>query len=342
LGGTAVLTESLDLSVVIVSWNVKEYLVKCLSSVNNNVKNLSYEIIVIDNNSSDGTAEMIRQEFPEIKLTINRENVGFARANNQAFAQCNGRYILLINPDTYLIDNSINRLIEFLESHKEVGVVGPRLLNPNKSIQYICFDFPSLFSELLNSLNLDNLVRKKLFKSKLAGLMERGIPFEVDWVSGACLILRSQILNEIGDLDEKYFLFSEEMEWCFRIKARGWKVFLMGNVFVIHYGSRSTKQNIHQMLIQRQKSRHIFFKNYRGHAFQLGIRFIYIFSFMLKILIKIFSIPLAVLLPRDSAFINNIGTKDEISVRLKAYFELLLLYLKPSLSDSDFDHYLYT
>ena len=335
-------TESLDLSVVIVSWNVKEYLMKCLSSVNNNVNNLSYEIIVIDNNSSDGTAEMIRKKFPETKLTINRENFGFARANNQAFAQCRGRYILLINPDTYLIDNSMNRLIEFLESHKEVGVVGPMLLNPDKSIQYICFYFPSLLSELLNSLNLDNVVRRKLLKKRLAKLMEKGMPFEVDWVPGACLILRSQILNEIGGLDEKYFLFSEEMEWCFRIKARGWKVFLIGNVFVIHYGSRSTKQNIHQMLIQRQKSRHIFFKNHRGLVFRLGIRFIYIFSFMVKILIRIASIPLTVLLPRDSALISNVGTKDEISIRLKAYFELLLLYLKPSLSDSDFDRYLYT
>ena len=253
-----------DLSVIIVSWNVCELLRRCLRSVFASTA-LSLEVIVVDNASHDGSAEMVREEFPQARLMVSRENLGFTKANNQALAVSRGRYLLLLNPDTEMVGPALPAMVNFMDGHSDVGALGPQLLNPDRSVQSSRRRFPNLATAFLESTVLQrwfpqNRVLRRYYVRDRADDEEQ----EVDWVVGACLLMRRRALEEVGFLDEDYFMYSEELDWCYRLKKSGWKVVYLPQAQVIHYEGKSSEQVIPARHIHFQRSKVLFFRKHFG------------------------------------------------------------------------------
>jgi GT2 family glycosyltransferase len=211
---------SRDLSVIIVNWNTKELLLNCIESLYRTIKGLSFEIFVVDNGSKDGSVNSVRKAFPEIELIQNQRNLGFARANNEALRKRKGQYALLSNTDVILKDGAIETLAEFMDRNPNVGIAGGQLINGDGSKQNSFDNFPSLATEVLNK-SLLRILFPTRYPSKRVSYSS---PIDVQSVIGACMIVRSQAIREVGLLDEDYFFFMEETDWCYRMKRRGWRV----------------------------------------------------------------------------------------------------------------------
>jgi GT2 family glycosyltransferase len=249
-----------DLSVIIVSWNTKEYLLRCLKSVFQSRRSRSWEVIVVDNGSQDGSAKEAKRHFPEIHLIANEKNLGFAKATNQGIRRASGRCLLLLNPDTEVREGAIERLVSFMGDVPDVGIAGAQLLNGDGSRQNSIANFPSLATELLNK----SLLRR-LFPEKFPG-KERDYsgPIEVDSVIGACLIVRREAMKQVGILDEGYFLFLEETDWCYRMKKAGWKVYHVPQAEVVHFQGRGAEAKKREAKVEYYHSRYRFFQKNRG------------------------------------------------------------------------------
>ena len=251
-----------DLSIIIVNWNTKEYLLPCLRSILENKKGMGCEIIVVDNGSRDGSAGEVKEKFPSIDLIENKRNLGFAKAVNQGLQKASGRYLVLLNPDTQVKDAAIGRLGSFMEAHPHVGIAGVQLLNSDGSKQNSIANFPSLATELLNKSVLRWLLPKK-YPGKGRGYAE---PIEVDSVIGACMMVRRDAIEQVGLLDEDYFVFLEETDWCFRMKKAGWKVYHLPQAEVHHFQGKSAEKDKRKAKIEYYRSRYHFFKKHRGYA----------------------------------------------------------------------------
>lgn len=213
----------MDLSIIIISFDTKELLRECLTSVLNQTKGVEFEVIVVDNGSSDTSVEMVKKEFPQIKLIKNKENLGFAKANNQALRQSHGEYVLLLNSDTKIVNNALVKLVNFAESKKDLGIAGPRLLNLNDTPQPSAAPFYTLPVTAISLFSGDKFLRQSPSKST-----------PVDWVSGACFLIKREVIEKIGLLDERFFMYAEEMEFCYRAKKAGYQVYFYPQAEVIH------------------------------------------------------------------------------------------------------------
>src|SRR4030066_1284417 len=250
-----------DLSIIIVNWNTKEYLLHCIDSILQKKGSIPMEIIVIDNGSRDRSGEEVKREFPGLRLIENGRNLGFAKAVNQGLRVSSGRYLLLLNPDTQLREGAIENLVSFMESHAEAGVAGAQLLKGDGSKQNSIANFPSLTTELLNK----NLLRR-LFPKKFPGKeKDYPEPIEVDSVIGACMMGRRDVLDQVGLLDEDYFLFLEETDWCYRIKRAGWKIYHVPQAEVYHFQGKSAEQDKKKAKVEYYRSRYHFFKKNKGN-----------------------------------------------------------------------------
>jgi GT2 family glycosyltransferase len=250
------------LSVIVVNWNTHDLLAQCLESVYAHPPSDEFEVFVVDNASADGSAQMVRERFPSVRLIKNHENVGFARANNQAIRESRGRYLLLLNSDTSVQPGVLYSMVRFLEEHPQAGAVGPKLLNPDGSFQASCADFPTLLSELLLITGLAHLIVGPYAPSP------RPLPHEaarpVDWVAGAALLIRRSAIDQIGLLDEGYFLYSEETDWCWRLWQGGWEVWYLPNVAITHCAGASTRKRSATSYEQLYSSKVRFFANAYG------------------------------------------------------------------------------
>jgi len=237
--------ERLDLSIVIVSWNTRELLRECLDSVFATVRRFDFEIFVVDNASHDYTVHIVRAEFPSVRLIENRENVGFARANNQAIRHSRGRYLMLLNTDTVVQPGALEHMVAFLDDHPEAGALGCKLLNPDGTVQRSCWHgFPSLLDALVEALYLWRFVpNARLVRMVEIPISEMDQVLEVDHVLGACMMVRSETVEQIGLLDESFFLFLEETDWCYRMKQKGWKTYYTPDAQIIHYGQQSVSRD---------------------------------------------------------------------------------------------------
>lgn len=259
---------SVQVSIVIVNWNAQPYLCNCLRSIFSQSKdNLSFEIIVVDNASTDDSVPAVKAQFPEVQIIENTENQGFAAANNQGIRVSAGKFILLLNPDTVVFNDSLPTLLEVASRHPEVGVLGPCLLNQDGNIQPSVMSFPSLPSIV------KSFVRARIHGvSKIAPNTEKEIVF-VPCVSGACLLIRGEVFEQVGLLDESYYMYGEEIDFCYRLSNAGWKVAYTSLVSIVHLGGQSTKHVLEQMYVERRRSRIRFLLLHRGflQAFLVAI-----------------------------------------------------------------------
>jgi GT2 family glycosyltransferase len=249
------------LSVVIVSWNTRVLLAQCLASIEAHPPDMPYEVWVVDNASADGSAEMVRLEFPEVKLIRSQENLGFARGNNLALAQAGGEQILLLNPDTVVKEGAVTRLSQVLAAQGTAGLAGGQLLNADGSLQGSCGVFPSLWTELPLVNRSQSPVRGAVHVNGPGGPMTVQA---VDWVSGACLLLKREVLETIGPLDERFWLYTEETDWCYRARAAGWEVLFVPQARVTHLGRAASRQRSVETMFCFYQSRVRFVHKHRG------------------------------------------------------------------------------
>ena len=249
-----------DLSVIIVNWNTKELLLNCIGSFYRTVKRLSFEIFVVDNGSSDGSPDSVRRKFPEIVLIENQRNLGFARANNEVLRKSKGRYALLLNTDVILTDGAVERLVEFMEENPTVGIAGGQLINGDGSRQNSFDNFPSLATEALNK-SLLRILFPIRYPSKRVSFSS---PIDVHSVIGACMIVRSQAIKEVGLLDEDYFFFLEETDWCYRMKRREWRVCHVPQAQIVHLQGKTANMVKDRAKIEYYRSLYLFFKKHKG------------------------------------------------------------------------------
>ncbi len=261
-----------DVSIIIVNWNAKEYLEGCLQSLHNNGHNgLSYEVLVVDNASADGSATMVAQRFPNVKVILNGSNCGFAKANNQGIKESRGRHILLLNPDTVVFPGVLQEMVQFLDRRPDVGAVGPRMLGAKGETLESFSHFPGL-RLLLRGLAI--VIRGSYYRDEKLKSLE---PRQVDWVGGACLMIKREALDEVGLLDEEFFMYWEEADLCLRLRRKNWKTYYLPRPQVIHYQGRSAakaeeKVMIHGILLQEWgRSTGWFFKKH----YPIWIRFVF-------------------------------------------------------------------
>ncbi|HLA26444.1 MAG TPA: glycosyltransferase family 2 protein [Syntrophales bacterium] len=249
-----------DISIIIVNWNTKELLKDCLHSVYKTVQGIVYETIVVDNASEDGSAEMLRREFPAAHLIENKVNRGFGAANNQALSIMKGRYALLLNTDTLLTENAVSLLFSFMEGRPDTAMACGQLLNADGSKQNSIAAFPSLLT-LMTNISLLEYFWPRRYPSKRYTFTE---PVEIDSGIGACLIVRKQAIDEVGMLDERYFFFFEETDWAYRMKVAGWKIFHVPQAFIYHLQGQSIGRDVSSRM-EFYRSRFQFFRKWYSY-----------------------------------------------------------------------------
>jgi len=257
-------TESPVLSIIIVNWNVRDLLRECLLSIRKESTVEQVEVIAVDNNSTDGSVAMVRAEFPWVRLVVHERNLGFARGNNSAVHLCRGRYLLLLNPDTVVVDRAVDRLIDWMDHHPRAAIAGCRLLNTDGSLQrWTGGAFPSLANVLTHNLFLDAVLAAPLRPRPLYRVGDGDADEQVEWVSGACLIVRRGALRE-KLFDESYFKYAEDMELCERLASRGWEVWYTPSASIVHHHGRSVKQQSGQIALSPVRGPRTFFARNRG------------------------------------------------------------------------------
>lgn len=249
-----------DLSIVIVSYNVNCLVQQCIESILNQETPYIYEIWVVDNYSNDQTARTIADKYPEVRLITNKENVGFAAANNQAIRKANGKYIWLLNPDTKLNENAISPLIEAFERNQDVAVTGSLLANPDGSLQRSCYPFPTLSNEIFRLFHLEQF-RKDRYDMRTWGQNQTR---EIEVNQGASFMIRKTALDQVGLLDERFYIYTEEVDLCYRLHQAGWKILWQPLSQVIHFGGQSTQQNRLPMFLELYRTKILFFRKHYG------------------------------------------------------------------------------
>ncbi len=276
----------MDLSIIIVSWNTKKLLEECLKSIFKYTKEVNFEVIVVDNGSTDSSSQMVRTKFPKVILIKNKGNLGFTKANNQGIKAAKGDYIALLNSDAYLIENALKTLLEAAKSKNNKAVLAPLLLNENRTIQQSVGFFPNLPQVFLWMSFLDDLPLGQFFKPYHVDhdsfyQKER----EVDWLTGAAMFLPKEIISSAGSLNEEIFMYGEDVEWCFRIKKAGYKIFLYPQAKIVHIGRGSSKKIPTKAFVGEYLGVKFFYKQYKGFfALQIA-RFFLKIGALLRIIV---------------------------------------------------------
>ncbi|MDP2909204.1 MAG: glycosyltransferase family 2 protein [Nanoarchaeota archaeon] len=284
----------MDLSVIIVNWNSGRFLEQCISSIYEQAPKLRFEILVVDNASSDQSLACLK-EFSGVRLIKNKKNFGFAKANNQAIKRAKGRHILLLNPDMVVLKDSLEHMVRFLDHNKKIGVLGCKLLNPDRSVQPSCHAFLTLPHVFFEVSQLNSLFPKNRFFMKTLGFLNSffpklfvnysvlGKPLEVESVMGSCYMIRRKALEKTGLLDENFFLYHEEMELSFRMWQKGYKVMFYPYASVVHYNKHSAKMVPHMVYYERCRSILHFFRKHKQSQMRI-LKAVMLFSLLINFL----------------------------------------------------------
>lgn len=234
----------MDLSIIILNYKTRGLLKQCLKGIQLFDLKLDYEIIVVDNHSSDDTIEMMRNEFPHIKLIASLVNNGHAAGMNLGIKEAKGKYLLLLNTDIAILDNTIRKMYDFMEAHPKAGLSGPKLLNPDGSTQLSCCQFPKFLIPIYRRTPLGKLpFTKKVLRRYLMLDWDHEETRTVDWILGACMIARKDAVEKVGPMDERFFLYFEDVDWCRRFWQAGYEVYYIAEVELVHYHRRESAEN---------------------------------------------------------------------------------------------------
>lgn len=251
--------DSILLSIIIVSWNVKQYLEQCLASIQPFTQTHACEVIVVDNCSSDGSVAWLEQNASHCTLIKSDKNIGFGPANNLGIRIAKGRYLFLLNPDTIVVGDAIESMLAFLESNPGTGCAGAKLLNPDRSLQVSSYPFPTVFREFWRLFHLDQFRVISQYPKKTWDSQQ---PVSVDVLQGAAIMIPRDVLDQAGVFDERFFMYTEEVDLCYRIKKIGFQNFWLPNAEVIHFGGQSTRQAALSMFLELYASKVRFIRKY--------------------------------------------------------------------------------
>lgn len=268
----------IDMSVVLVCWNNRNYLEPCLMSLFDSNLRCKFEVVVVDNGSTDGSQQMLEEKFPQVKVIQNKYNIGLALASNQGITATCGKYVLLLNNDTIVNGASLDAFVEFLDTHPDAGAVGGKLLNPDGSFQAGYADFSSLKEEFLIATGIGD----RLWVGYPSHLDSENVKI-VGWLSSACLLLRRATLEQVGLLDERFFIYGDEADLQYRIKKAGWSVYYLPDATTIHYGGRSMNRWRRRRLVYRGKL--LFYKKNYGPIKTIILRLMFFTLSLAKLLV---------------------------------------------------------
>jgi len=271
-------------SIIIVNYNTQSLILNCLRSIYQQDEYVD-EVIVVDNHSTDGSQEAIRREFATVKLIENSRNEGYARAVNKGLIRCRGKLVLILNSDVELRPDALKNSVDFMQRHPDAGIAGCKLLNPDGSLQPSCEGFPSLWNVTCESFFLDRLFpRSRLFD----GLSMKHFSYDrvakVDRVIGAFLLVNRQALEDVGLMDEQFFFYSEEVDWCYRARRKCWAVYFFPHAEVIHHWGGSADMVSPALFVERHKNRYMFYRKYHAFWPSLAMRGIAAVGILLRLI----------------------------------------------------------
>jgi hypothetical protein len=265
----------MTVSVIIVNWRTPDALRGCIESVQAQVRAPARQIIVVDNASGDGSAEMVAERFPDAHLIANDENSGFAVACNQGMGVATGEFVLLLNPDTVVPPETLATVLEFAEKRPDAAVIGCRVINADGSLERTCFRFPSLLNIVLSASCLNKFFpRNRFFGREFMGWWDRNTERDVDVVTGSFMLVRRQAIDQIGLMDERYFMYVEEADWCYRFAQAGWKATFTPIAHIVHLSSRSSNQCWPKMYVWQNKSVLLFLEKWHGKTARRAASFV--------------------------------------------------------------------
>jgi GT2 family glycosyltransferase len=272
-----------DISVVIVGWNAKHYLELCLESLAKAPPRRSMKVLVVDNASTDGSVEMIEAKFPWVKLIKSNENLGFAKGNNVAIRQCQGRYIALVNPDVIVFPGCLDALADFLDQNPKVGNVGPRVLNPDMSMQSTCRRFPTLWNNFCSATGLSSRFKNsRFFAGEHMFYFPHDRTLAVDVLVGCFSMIRREAFDEVGLLDEDLFMYGDDVDWCRRARNAGWQVMFYPGGQAIHDRGKITAPYPVRFAVAQQRSVLHYWTKHHSIFGVLGIRSIMLFHHLVR------------------------------------------------------------
>jgi len=298
-----------DLTIGVVTYNGRALTEQCLKSIQDAAPTCRFEIVVVDNASTDGTVAWLREAYPQVRVVANAANAGVARGNNQCFSTAEGRYVLLLNSDTIVLPGMLDRLVAFADAHPDSGALGGKLVNPDGSFQASYFDFPSLWCEFLHATHLGTLLDPHY--------PSHGDPNgigEVDWIMSASLLVRRAAAEQVGWVDESYFMYSDETDLQYRLRRAGWKVYYLPEVVTVHFGGQSASHWRRRKLIYRGKL--LFFQKHYGPLKTTLLRTLFAATSLLK-------------LPGWCAVWLRPAWRERATQEMRSNIEVLCLSLQP-------------
>jgi GT2 family glycosyltransferase len=301
-----------DVSIIIVNWNTKEYLRKCLDSISQAISEIDAEIIVVDNASNDGSVDMAQLEFPCVKLIKNSKNLGFAMANNIGIASSVGSYLCLINSDVVVDRNCIKKLVQYLKENRNIGMAGPMIKNPDGTVQPSCYGYPTLWNMFSRAMALDRLFpHSKLFGGRRMTYWTHDAIQSVEVLSGCFWCVRREALDSVGMLDEIFFMYAEDIDWCKRFRDTGWDVVFYPGAEAIHFGGASSANAPIQFYIEMHRADLQYWEKHHGKFKK------YLYKINLYILHFIR------LLANSVLYVFNFNKKEEILFKIQRSAECM-------------------
>ena len=306
--------EKPDVSIVVTSYNTRDMLKSCIESIRQSVDAITFEVICVDDNSDDGSADMVRENFPEVRLVQNRENLGYTKSNNIGIQIARGRYVVLLNADTEIQPQAFDRMVVFMDRTPEAGACGPKLLNPDGSIQYCIRSFPSAFTVLCQSLGLHKLFPNNPITNRYyMKHLDHDRIIEAESIGTTCYVVRRQILEEVGLLDETFFMYCVDLDLNKRIGLAGYKIFYLPQAKVVHYGGQSVNQNVRWHLVDAHHGYRVLFDRY--YAPKHGPLYNALIRLAIRVRLRLFLARL--MLSRDKRVVKGPGAPNRNIARKK-------------------------
>ena len=263
----------MDISIIVVTWNAKKFVEECFGSIREETRGLSTETVVVDNASTDGTADLIAERFPEVKLIRSPKNLGFPRGKCRRYrGEPPSKYVCLVNPDVRVMPGCFRNLVKYMEEHPEVGVVGPLTRNPDGTIQRSCMRSPNVWTAWCRALALDRTALRQL--PLFGGIMMNDFDHDksrrVEVLNGAFMLMRRTAMDQVGLIDDRYFMYGDDIDWCLRFRKAGWPVAFDANAEAIHYGGGTTARAPVYFYVEMQKANLQYWKKHHSRAAQIA------------------------------------------------------------------------